>query len=239
MTLQAREARVGETAGWLSAHYEQPFYSRRVAKLPAKLAALGVLDLPREAHILDTCCGKGEALALLRQYGFRSLTGADGCRHAEWGQATGITFAACDVRQLPFADGTFDAVLNLHALHHLGDARGVAAFLGECARVLKPGGRLFILDFPSSLQIRLAFWALKQRVGAVTPGLRNFARILDEEWDYLMTYLADWPAVQTVIQNGPLQVEHRRHSIFLYYLTLWKPIGRTTAAWKPATPKGS
>src|SRR5207302_1909141 len=69
---------------WALAHYEEPFYSQRTAKLPYKLARTGILGLPGQAKILDAGCGKGEALAYLRQFGYRNLTGADVLKHEEW-----------------------------------------------------------------------------------------------------------------------------------------------------------
>lgn len=44
-----------------------------------------------------------------------------------------------DVRALPFRDGAFDAVKATELLEHVSDA---AAALGECGRVLRPGGHL-------------------------------------------------------------------------------------------------
>jgi len=44
-------------------------------------------------------------------------------------------------RGLPFADGSVDAILTQHFIEHLTRAEG-AAFLTECARLLRPGGLL-------------------------------------------------------------------------------------------------
>jgi ArsR family transcriptional regulator len=57
--------------------------------------------------------------------------------------------AHCHVRQadmyaLPMLDGTFDAV-TLHLVLHYADRP--AAVIAEAARVLKPGGRLVVVDF--------------------------------------------------------------------------------------------
>lgn len=51
------------------------------------------------------------------------------------------TDVLADVHRLPFADGAFAAVLALNAFEHYRDPRQAAA---EIARVLSPGGRLFI-----------------------------------------------------------------------------------------------
>lgn len=213
-----------ETINWDSAHYREPFHSQRTAKIPAKLAKLGLLQLDRSVKILDTCCGRGEALSILHDNGFKHLCGADSFYQSTWDNTNGRRFVACDVKGLPFGDNEFDVVMNLHALHHMGGTRGVADFLRECHRVLKPGGRLFILDFPGSPQIKLLFSLLRHRIGTVTGALRNFADIVDEEWEYLDPYLDVWPSTELAIHESPLVVERWDREFFLYYLVLKKPL---------------
>ena len=48
-------------------------------------------------------------------------------------------FVIADARHLPFSDGSFDVVFSYSVLQHLA-AYDVAEVLGECARVLRPGG---------------------------------------------------------------------------------------------------
>ena len=50
-----------------------------------------------------------------------------------------------DVLELPFRDGTFDAATIAYGLRNLSDLEGGIA---ELRRVLRPGGRLVILEFP-------------------------------------------------------------------------------------------
>lgn len=159
----------GESADWQSAHYEEPYYFRRTAKLPRKLKQLGVVDMPVDTHVLDACCGRGEALRALRELGFRNLEGIDATPHANW-HSTGFRLHKGDVRQMPFPDESFDVVMNLHALHHIGSHRDVALFFHECYRILKPGGILAIIDFPASPQIRLLFWLLRNKLITLTGG---------------------------------------------------------------------
>ena len=49
-----------------------------------------------------------------------------------------------DMRQLPFADGEFDAVVSSYAIDHLRPAERPKA-IAEVARVLKPGGELLLM----------------------------------------------------------------------------------------------
>ena len=48
-----------------------------------------------------------------------------------------------DARALPFDDGSFDAILLLGPLYHLGEARDRALALREAARVCRAGGIVF------------------------------------------------------------------------------------------------
>jgi ubiquinone/menaquinone biosynthesis C-methylase UbiE len=58
---------------------------------------------------------------------------------------SGIRFERAYAQELPFADGEFDRALSSMMLHHL-DEDVKAGALAELHRVLRPGGRLHILD---------------------------------------------------------------------------------------------
>jgi len=51
-----------------------------------------------------------------------------------------------DARQLPFDDNAFDIVVSSWALHNIYDRGGRDTAIREIARVLKPGGRILIID---------------------------------------------------------------------------------------------
>lgn len=53
----------------------------------------------------------------------------------------GLSAAVGDVRDLPFADGSFDAIYSMGTIEHFADTEGAIA---EMTRVLKPGGRAII-----------------------------------------------------------------------------------------------
>ena len=52
-----------------------------------------------------------------------------------------------DVRRLPFADDSFDIVVSNFVLHEVNNRAEREQMLREMARVLKPGGRLALVDF--------------------------------------------------------------------------------------------
>lgn len=66
---------------------------------------------------------------------------------------TGIRFERGYAQQLPYADGEFDRVLSSMMLHHLDDdVKADAA--AEIFRVLRPGGRLHVVDVGGDMTVR-------------------------------------------------------------------------------------
>ncbi|WP_149826706.1 class I SAM-dependent methyltransferase [Streptomyces tailanensis] len=111
----------------------------------AEAAAEAVLGLvPEDTRtLLDVACGTG---IVTRRYvaareGMR-VTGIDRT-YAMASRAVprlpGAVLLA-EARQLPFPNGEFDAVTSVWLLHLLGGPEGVRTVVGECARVLRPGG---------------------------------------------------------------------------------------------------
>jgi demethylmenaquinone methyltransferase / 2-methoxy-6-polyprenyl-1,4-benzoquinol methylase len=114
----------------------------------ADRAALGPGD-----SALDVCCGTGDlALELARRVspGGRvigcdfSEPMLDLAREKASGQdAAGVRFEWADALRLPYDDGRFDAVTVGFGVRNLSD---LDAGLAEMRRVLRPGGRLAILE---------------------------------------------------------------------------------------------
>lgn len=97
----------------------------------------------RALTVLDIGCGSGAMSRYLAQPG-RVIIGLDvsGSELQEAAQRGPGPWVRADARQLPFADGSVDAVvssLGLAVIHPL------EAWLGEVQRVLKPGGLLAAL----------------------------------------------------------------------------------------------
>jgi SAM-dependent methyltransferase len=109
--------------------------------------AVGIAALLRLGDVLDVGSGIGAAAAALAPH-CRSLTCIDiDARLVEVAKARLARYAharaqVADVHALPFAASSFDSVLVFHTLTY---AEHPARALAECARVLRPGGRLVLL----------------------------------------------------------------------------------------------
>ncbi|MFE9424104.1 class I SAM-dependent methyltransferase [Kitasatospora sp. NPDC006697] len=110
---------------------------------------------PGPAEVLDCACGIGTQALGLALCGHR-VTGTDLSpaaveRAGREALRRGLELPArvTDMRELPFEDGTFDAVVCAdNSLPHLLTAADVRAALGEMRRVLRPGGLLLLSTRP-------------------------------------------------------------------------------------------
>jgi ubiquinone/menaquinone biosynthesis C-methylase UbiE len=61
-----------------------------------------------------------------------------------------------DMRDMPFADSSFDLVVSNLAIHNVPSQEGRQRSISEIARVLKPGGRVALMDL--AFTARYADW---------------------------------------------------------------------------------
>jgi SAM-dependent methyltransferase len=127
--------------------------------MPTRRSHELVVDFLRRGargRLLDIPAGNGEISAAARELGWQvcelDLFPHPGLR--------GVLADAC--APLPFQDASFDALVCMEGIEHFEDQTG---FLRECARVLKPGGRL-ILTTPNILHLssRVAGFLTGQRL---------------------------------------------------------------------------
>lgn len=106
---------------------------------------------------LDLACGPATQLAqVARLNPGVSFTGVDlsdemlarARQHAADEGLSNISFEQGSIVDLSqFDTASFDAIFSTMALHHLPDRRNLEATLAEGARVLKPGGGVYLVDF--------------------------------------------------------------------------------------------
>ncbi len=101
----------------------------------------------RGARALDVGCQCGALAVALAEAG-ADVTGVDvseplldGARARARGYGVPARFVRAEGEALPFADASFDLVTLVDVIEHVADA---ARTVAECARVLRPGGTLFL-----------------------------------------------------------------------------------------------
>jgi ubiquinone/menaquinone biosynthesis C-methylase UbiE len=97
-----------------------------------------------DKRVLDVGCGKGRFARVLQdQYPGAEIWGLDISEEMLRFVPAGIHTRAGSMTELPFADSTFDAVYATESLEH---AVEIEAAVDEMCRVLKPRGKLAIID---------------------------------------------------------------------------------------------
>lgn len=145
----------------------------------------------RPASVLDAATGTGElALALKRKCPETRVVGVDfsaamlelAARKAGE-RALDLELLESDVLSLPFQTGTFGAATIAYGLRNLAD---LESGLAELYRVLQPGGRLVVLEFPPppadlfGTLFRFYFSDILPRIGGWISGDRGAYRYLPD-----------------------------------------------------------
>jgi ubiquinone/menaquinone biosynthesis C-methylase UbiE len=108
-----------------------------------------LLALPG-AQIIELGCGNARlARELLRRFADTCVTAleVDAVQHAKNLAAPqdNLTFVAAGAQAIPLPDASFDLALMLKSLHHV-PLLAMAQALDEVARVLRPGGHLYVSE---------------------------------------------------------------------------------------------
>ena len=98
-----------------------------------------LLAVKPDDDALEIGCGSG---ALLKRLPARTRVGLEPAESL-LRPSSGFHGVIGPAERLPFRDGSFDLVFFKHSLHHVGQKKKA---LGEAARVLKPGGRLIVME---------------------------------------------------------------------------------------------
>jgi arsenite methyltransferase len=138
------------------------FWGSKVGKLRLRDKLIGAIPWRGDERVLDVGCGHGLMLiGAAKQLRSGRAVGLDLWQQEDQaGNSAGATMQNAalegaadrvelrdgDARKTPFADGEFDVVMSSWALHNIYERAGREAAVREMARVLKPGGRMVIVD---------------------------------------------------------------------------------------------
>jgi len=189
----------------LPRHYDRMGALLSFGQDPRWRGALVAALQPRPGQrILDVATGTGMvATALARRAGCQvvaidqseAMLGAARARAALDRQlAAQISFVLGQAEQLPFADAEFDALSFTYLLRYVDDR---AATMRELARVVKPGGRIAMVEFgvPRSPVLR-ALWRVHTRVG-----LPLIGRLVSPDWYEVGRFLG--PSIEQLQADEP------------------------------------
>ena len=118
------------------------FYRLHEAPWRGERSIASLLPLLGNGPVLELGCGNGKLLKPLHKAGIDVL-GLDIAWHPLTRLGSDIPGVLADAAQLPFCDGAFSAVLDIHCTGHLG-GRGRMQAAHEAWRVLRPGGHLVV-----------------------------------------------------------------------------------------------
>jgi demethylmenaquinone methyltransferase/2-methoxy-6-polyprenyl-1,4-benzoquinol methylase len=190
-----------------------------------ELLAAAVADTPAMgAVVLDLACGTGDlAFAAAARLPGARVAGVDASpamidaakarRRAQAGGAAGtVAFRVGDMTRLDgVADASVDLVTAGYGFRNVPDFR---AALAECARVLKPGGRLLTLDFyrPESAPWRALFLAYLRVAGDVVGWLWHREPVVYGYIARSIDHFVSWREFAAALEQSGFVVERvRRH----------------------------
>ena len=157
--------------------------------------------------VLDCSCGIGTQAVGLALRGHRvvgtDLSARAAARAAREGtrRSVPLVTAAADMRRLPFADARFDAVVCAdNSLPHLLTEPDVRTALTEMRRVLRPAGRLVVLEF-SRPEGRVLGGLYALYLSRVLPRIGDRISGHDGPYRYLARTIATFPT--------PAELAHR------------------------------
>jgi len=122
---------------WLAPYYERVFGAQRADQL------LDYLALEPGCSLLDVGGGTGQIAEQLAGFVGQACVLEPSPGMLAQGQRKGLCLIQGVAERLPFPSGSLDRILMVDAFHHLRDQEQT---VGECVRVLAPGGRLVIQE---------------------------------------------------------------------------------------------
>jgi demethylmenaquinone methyltransferase / 2-methoxy-6-polyprenyl-1,4-benzoquinol methylase len=168
--------------------------------------AVEALDLPEGARVLDLCTGTADlALATVRRVPGASVVGVDfagAMLRLGRAKVSSLDLLDCirlvrgDATRIPVGSATCDAATIAFGIRNVAEPERA---LGEIARVLRPRGRLAILEFgqPRIPGIRSLYsWYFRY----VLPAIGRMVSKHDSAYSYLPASVGTFPSAEEFVQ---------------------------------------
>jgi demethylmenaquinone methyltransferase / 2-methoxy-6-polyprenyl-1,4-benzoquinol methylase len=174
---------------------QDPRWRRRLVAAIAPAPGQRILDVATGTGMVAfelAARGGGEVIGLDQS---EAMLGAARRRLAASKDPAGrISFIRGEAERLPFADGEFDALTFTYLLRYVDDR---TATMRELARVVKPGGRIGMVEFgvPEDAALR-ALWRAHTRLG-----LPLLGRLVSSAWFDVGRFLG--PNIEELYRSSP------------------------------------
>jgi len=174
-----------ETDGDSQSAYDILYSETDISQRPSFYLWLNELfDLRPDEHYLDISCGRAQLVKLAQRQGVLAY-GMDLSHTAlktGGGRLNQNRLVTANSQLLPYAGDSFDVISNIGSLEHYVD---IKAAVREMTRVLKPGGRAYIL-VPNTFSLLTNIWiAFRQgRTSIDQQPIQRYAARL--EWQQLL-----------------------------------------------------
>lgn len=169
-------------SAWEQAYqrFETPEQEQR--KFIRRLRSLGVQSWSRQLRVIEICSGRGNGLTAWRRLGFFHVCGVDRSRALVERSSCRAQCVVGDARGLPIRTASRDIAIVQGGLHHLLSFDDVRATLTEMRRVLKPDGRVIIIEPWTTPFLRVVHFVTERKIArAVSNTLDAFAAMAEEE----------------------------------------------------------
>lgn len=190
---------------WEAAYERFETPEEEIQKFVGRLKTLQLHRLPKTTQVVEIFCGRGSGLIALEQLGFSDREGVDLSEPLLTKYAgTPLNLYVADCRALPFGDNSKDLLIVQGGLHHLSALpEDVDRTISEVKRVLRPGGRLAIVEpYPSrtlSWIHRLSEWEPFRRL---SPRLDALAVMTERERTTYENWLRMIPSIRNSIKQS-------------------------------------
>ncbi len=161
-------------------------------------------------RVVDLGCGSGRVLVWNCDTAAH-LAGIDASPHFAAEARARVDLMVGDLRRLPLADGAFTKAFSLDVLEHLS-RKALVEVLREAARVLEPGGQLFVYthvrkNSALALGLRFTNWVARQldRLGLIDLSYERLRKS-----DHLNP-LADIPDLERAVTAAGFRIDRIRY----------------------------
>ncbi len=166
-------------------------------------AAVDAIDARPADRVLDVATGTGMVAQALRdRYGCAVVgidQSADMLRLARTRDGVYESVVQGRAESLPFPDASFDHLTFTYLLRYVDDP---AATMRELGRVVKPGGRVAMVEFGRPRGIWRPFWWLYTRIGLPVLG-----RVVSAKWSAVGAFLG--PSIEGFYRRNPPEILER------------------------------